>query len=513
MSTRPHWHLALFALLAFLLAYSWMSAEVTAPNERSRIYLTMSLLESGTLAVDDQVETFGLPFDIAERDGHYYTDKAPGSSIAALPAMFVYALVGGDTDSIEKLTIVARLGVMLPITLASLALFWLILSKLGLQRRLAAAMVALLALSTNLFHYGTAFYGHGIALFCTLVAAVCIFKNLEAPDGESTLHWPFLAGFAGASAFAMEYQGVIVFAGLALGFLSVRRHRTWPALLAFGAGAAIPVVAVFAYHWAAFGHPLTTSYDFLIHDGPVEVHDQGLWGISTPSWEAMYGLMFSPSRGLLMCAPLVLFGLFGLIALWRRARWLAIYAAVTSAGYLYMAASAQDVWFGGWSFGPRLLIPMFGLAAIAGAVAYDELRRRRPTVASALLGVFVAAIGYVVFVCVMFPELPPTIAAPLPGVAVPLAGLGSPSPNLGMLIGLEGNASLIPLVVGVVVVAAFVLWACRPEAEHNRWRRWLPAASAVLMFAIVAMGYPEQVSEDRLDDFVERRADLRMSPR
>ncbi len=500
------WYLALFALLGLLLAYSWMSTDVTAPNERSRIYLTMSIVDSGSIIVDDQVDKFGLPFDIAERDGHYYTDKAPGSSLLAVPLFWTYTALGGDTTSIEDLVLLARFGVMLPITLASLVLFWLILTRLGLSRRLAAAMTATLALGTVLFHYGTAFYGHTIVLLCTLLAVFCIFKNLQR-DGPSTLHWPLIAGLAAGTAFAVEYQAVIVFAAVALGFLSVPGHRRVGPVAALCAGAALPVLIVFAYHTAAFGHPLTTSYDFLIHDAPVEHHDAGLWGVSfIPSLEAIYGLLFSPSRGLLMCAPLVLVGLAGIPALLRRCRWLGIVTAVCAGGYLWMATSADDVWFAGWSFGPRLLIPMFGLVAIAGAVAYDKLRTHRPYIASALLGIFVAAIGYVVFVTVMFPELPPTVTAPAPSVAAPLAMMGAPSPNLGMWFGLKPLASLIPLAVGVIAVAAFIVAAAFPGTESGNGRRWATVIVAGLVFTAVAWGYPENVPDDRLDDFVERRA-------
>ncbi len=54
----------LYGLLAIVMAYSWMSPQIEAPNERTRIYLSLSMLESGSFQVDEQVKAFGKPFDI-----------------------------------------------------------------------------------------------------------------------------------------------------------------------------------------------------------------------------------------------------------------------------------------------------------------------------------------------------------------------------------------------------------------------------------------------------------------
>lgn len=85
-------------LCAVALGYSWMSPEISAPNERSRLYLTLSIIESGTLRIDGPVKKYGKHFDLASRDGHYYSDKAPASSIIAIPAIWAYKAGGGQTQ-------------------------------------------------------------------------------------------------------------------------------------------------------------------------------------------------------------------------------------------------------------------------------------------------------------------------------------------------------------------------------------------------------------------------------
>src|SRR4051812_40886065 len=56
-------------------------------NQLSRALPLLSVVEEGTLRIDTRHELTG---DKAVIDGHYYSDKAPGTTLLALP---VYALV------------------------------------------------------------------------------------------------------------------------------------------------------------------------------------------------------------------------------------------------------------------------------------------------------------------------------------------------------------------------------------------------------------------------------------
>src|SRR4029078_8754745 len=74
----------LFALVFGTYAYFYQAG---GWNQNSRFDLTRAVVEQGTLSIDAFQENTG---DKALRDGHWYTDKAPGLSLLAVPA---YALV------------------------------------------------------------------------------------------------------------------------------------------------------------------------------------------------------------------------------------------------------------------------------------------------------------------------------------------------------------------------------------------------------------------------------------
>ena len=82
-----------FALFPYLRA-------VNNPNELERVFTTMALVDDATLAVDEQVATYGWVNDMAhvpsKFDGqklHYFMVKTPLSTYLGVPVYFAYAKV------------------------------------------------------------------------------------------------------------------------------------------------------------------------------------------------------------------------------------------------------------------------------------------------------------------------------------------------------------------------------------------------------------------------------------
>src|SRR5262245_56197694 len=58
-------------------------------NQTSRFALVRAIIEHGTLSTDDTVQFDGrrITGDLAEYKGHFYSDKAPGVALAAVPVV------------------------------------------------------------------------------------------------------------------------------------------------------------------------------------------------------------------------------------------------------------------------------------------------------------------------------------------------------------------------------------------------------------------------------------------
>lgn len=97
---RPAWHslFFLFVFLPLLTVFPYIRA-VNNPNEFVRVFTVMSLVESGSYRIDEQVATFGWVNDMARVPGnedkveHYYMVKAPGVLYPALPGYLIFSRV------------------------------------------------------------------------------------------------------------------------------------------------------------------------------------------------------------------------------------------------------------------------------------------------------------------------------------------------------------------------------------------------------------------------------------
>ena len=92
-------------------------------------------------------------------------------------------------------------------------------------------------------------------------------------------------------------------------------------------------------------------------------------GFSTPLWHGLDGLLFSPGRSLFLYNPLTILGVVGLILLLvgpgvARDRPLGVLMAILIVTRIVFYAK-WGVWDGGWTWGPRFLLPVVALLSLA----------------------------------------------------------------------------------------------------------------------------------------------------
>jgi hypothetical protein len=432
-------------------------------NQNSRLDLTRALLD-GTVTIDAYHTNTG---DKSFRDGRYYCDKAPGMSILGVPVYAAAGVVG--VHSLETAAyLVTLFSTGLPVAVSVLLLF-LLARALAASPRRAALLALAYGLGTLIFPYATLFYGHDV-LAALFLGAFVILARARLAGRVPSFATLVLVGVLLGWAVVVEYPaalGVAVFVAYAASFVPPRR------LVALVLGGLGPAVILFLYHTVAFGGPLVLPYSFSTQKNR---HLGWFMGIGVPKVHALWGITFSSYRGLFYSAPWLLLAAPGavLLARSRATRPEAIVCAVVVLLFVWLNGSLVD-WDGGWACGPRYLIPAIPFLAVAAA---GWPRGRAATAALGILAAFSAY--HMLLATSVKPEVPAFAREPLHWLEARFwngdlsvntqsmenarAPEGGPhyAWNLGQKLGLDGLASLLPL---VVYLAACATWLWRSTAE------------------------------------------------
>lgn len=105
----------------------------------------------------------------------------------------------------------------------------------------------------------------------------------------------------------------------------------------------------------------------------------GVW--AGPFLEGLYGLLISPSRGMLVYSPILVFAFWGMFQAWRDPRFERLRPLGVAVVVLLVLQAKWFNWHGGWSFGYRLMVDAMPLAAVCAAAVVEPMRRHK-----ALLG-------------------------------------------------------------------------------------------------------------------------------
>ena len=177
--------------------------------------------------------------------------------------------------------------------------------------------------------------------------------------------------------------------GLSLLALVLTGRRSPGCLVTFSVGAAVPTALLLGYNWLAFDSPWRMGYFFLVMDRFKEVHSSANpLGLNRPDLAKIRELLWGERRGIFLFAPILGLTPFGLL-LWTRTRRKALaglIAAICLA--IFLVNLSYPEWTGGWTTGPRLLVPLLPFACLA--VAPLLARGGRPVL---MLVAMLAALG------------------------------------------------------------------------------------------------------------------------
>ncbi len=358
-SRRAAWLL----VLASLVVYNANLREVSSADTIATRLVPVALIQEQRLTLDRYFrDDPAVPYWVQRVGDHYVSSYPIVPGVLAVPVYLLPILVLGD-GSWALINGLAKLSASL---MAALSVLFVYLAARRLALESVAVPIALV------YAFGTAtwsvssqgLWGHAPAQLFMAVAIYCLLRG--ADDRRHLLY-----------------------GGLATGVMVASRPTT-----------AVVAAALLACGLARDGGPgIRIVVGVLAITAPVALHN--LWQFGSlqggyaklhathatyhgvaDAWtgsvaQGLAGLLVSPSRGLLVYSPVLLFALGGAVLAFgdrRRPllRWLAGAAAAT-----VLMLGGFSVWWGGHSFGPRLLADVLPLLALLLVPVWPRLQGAR----------------------------------------------------------------------------------------------------------------------------------------
>ena len=361
-STNSQLLKALHVCLLVALSVLIYQVAINARNDNSRndpklnLLVSQALVDYGTSALnayqndtifDQTFQWYVNMDDIIEVDGNYFHYFPIGPSLLAAPFVAVARQFDMDMRTEDNATLQRVLAAY------SCVIVFLLLVGIGRMYTtpLAATIISFTAVtgSTLISTLATGLWSLNFTAILLAAALLIVVQNEERPlSAESSKLDQFaesasslLLGALLFMAFINRASAVALIIPLALYMLWRNWRYAVPALFT-----AAGLLAIF----------LVWSNEGLGSWLPIYYSTARLSVERIPIWIGLYGNLLSPSRGIFVFSPFWLLILPGLIIFWSRIKRqpLVFVCLIWFVLHLVLVSRAAK-WWGGWSYGPRLL--------------------------------------------------------------------------------------------------------------------------------------------------------------
>ena len=327
----------------------------------------------------------------------------PGAGLTALPLFAVMSLFTGDLGSHPALLWYGGKFVAALCVAASVAVVFLALVEL-VGRTAALVIASAYGAGTCVWSVASqTLWQSGPNILFLALAAYCLLRI------ERSAWWA--AGCGAAIGWAVICRPTSALVAMAIGvYLAAVALKRWRESAQRAAGFTPAPIQRGDKPWASFWAYVLAGLPFAVALGAYNAYYLGApWRFgqteaakrlaeeqlgTANAWagslfEGFYGLLVSPSRGMLVYSPILVFAVWGMVRLWRQPRLQRLRPLSVGVVLLLLVQAKWFNWHGGWSFGYRLMVDATPLLALcAAAIAVTVWQRK------VLLGVFGVALAW-----------------------------------------------------------------------------------------------------------------------
>jgi len=327
------------ALFAFLLAVYAASPVITSTDSRWAIHTAMSFAKGhgGDLTEYLPIVAKQDFYSIEYPDGRPRTRYPIGTSLMIMPAVVVAGWLRPQWAEGLRYGVPRRTEQFIASIVgaaAGVVFYWVILSQFQSQA-IALASTVIFSFCTSMWSTATrALWQHGPLVLMLVIAMLLLVRARRRPELIQYVALPL------AMAYLIRPIAIVSIAVLSTYVLLC--HRAWfVRYMCWAMLVAIPWIA----------------YNFMIYHRPVpDYYHREAFSVFTRFVEGLLGNLFSPSRGLFVFSPVLLFALSGFVLALRDREQRALnlaYGAIVVGNTIIIGAASR--WWGGHAFGPRFM--------------------------------------------------------------------------------------------------------------------------------------------------------------
>lgn len=337
------------------------NGRILTVDARSMYEVTRSIVDKGSFAVD--ADTPGAHGGI---DGQYYSKYGLGKSLVNTPFYAVGKIMARIYPRFpEQYFCFFAVSLVNPLlTALACALLFVVCGRFGFTDQQSLWLTCAYGFGTIAFTYAKDDMSEPLATLLVLSGVFSAYLYTLRQNRRWILLSATLLGFCVGTRYSLSLLPIITGVYLvakSLPALMAKRYVAWRDVASFGS-----ILIAFAALWAAYNY---------VRFGSVSETGYGLEGTSVSSLDFTPGvllphlaaLIISPGRGLLFYMPVLVLAVPGFLLFLRsrRAEALLCLSIFLSTWLLHSAS----LWDGGWSWGPRFLLPVLPLFVLCAGFA------------------------------------------------------------------------------------------------------------------------------------------------
>jgi hypothetical protein len=292
-------------------------------------------------------------------NGHYYSTFAPGQSFIAIPFFLIGKGIWLTLDflGIDFSYIAVTYIPMAMLSSISAALTVILFHKSLIEFKFDETSALLtsmtLAFGTISWIYAKTFFANSLSMFLNFLG---LYLVILATKNEEPNKY-FLAGILIGVAATVRFSNILICIPILI-YLTLKTQRS-KYLVFFIVGTIPALLLLGLYNFLCFNSPFITGYYYEERLGLASISST----FSTNPLMGLYGLLFSPERGLFIYSPILILSIPGFFYFFKSDKEEAILFSLVFLSIL-LFYSTYTWWHGGLSFGPRYLtdvLPAFVL--------------------------------------------------------------------------------------------------------------------------------------------------------